>query len=96
MLENIRTSLLHHLQKTPEEAVVLLIGGKDFPTSMVTLRADPTSLMELLVAARFYMCERLPEISPGKAQEGDWEWGSILGGPSFSVADLSDCVLKPM
>ena len=32
----------------------------------------------------------------GKAQKGDWELGSILDGPSFSVAGLSDCFLKPM
>ena len=122
ILENIRLSLLHHLQKTQEEAVVLRIGGKDFPTSMVTLRADPTSLlavmltakspfrpcakkhfyldrdpthfryilnylrggahiesttlpnderslMELLVEARFYMCERLQEIVLAKLRK---------------------------
>ena len=57
--------------------------------------------MELLVEARFYMCEQLQEIVLAKLS--DWEWGSILGGPSFSVVepsfsvvDLSDCFLKPM
>ena len=52
ILENIRLSLLHHLQKTQEEAVVLRIGGKDFPTSMVTLRADPTSLLAVMLTAK--------------------------------------------
>ena len=56
ILENIRLNLLHHLQKTQEEAVVLRIGGKDFPTSMVTLRADPTSLLAVMLTAKSPFC----------------------------------------
>ena len=115
-------NMLRHLQRTQEEAVILRVGGRDFHTSMVTLRADPTSLfagmmnrnspfrpcgrstyyidrvpshfrlilnhlrggahieartlpsderylLELLVEARFYMCDRLQEIIQGKLRE---------------------------
>ena len=115
-------NMLRHLQRTQEEAVILRVGGRDFHTSMVTLRADPTSLFagmmnrnspfrpcgrstyyidrdpshfrlilnylrggahieartlpsderylcELLVEARFYMCDRLQEIIQGKLRE---------------------------
>ena len=111
-------NMLRHLQRTQEEAMILHFGGRDIHTSMVTLRADPTSLfagmmnrnspfrpcgrsryyidrdpshfrliinylrggahtlpsderylLELLVEARFYVCDRLQEIVQGKLRE---------------------------
>ena len=36
-------NMLRHLQWTQEEALILRLGGRDFHTSWVTLRADTTS-----------------------------------------------------
>ena len=52
LINEIQDNILRHLQQTQEEAVNLRIGGKDFSTSMVTLRADPMSLLAAMLTAK--------------------------------------------